>query len=54
MTLAEVAALGPLLQVAAIVQPLGAVAKAPLQPTGALIELSDKHEQFVSLGVNAS
>ncbi len=47
-------ALGALLLVAAIVQPFGAAAEAPLQPTGALVELSNEHEKFVSLSIDTS
>ncbi len=41
-------------QVATIMQPLGTVYEAPLQPAGAFVELANQHQQFVGLGIDAS
>src|SRR5690606_16305606 len=39
--------------VATIVQPLGAVLEAPLEPSGALIEAAHQHQEIMGRGVDA-
>jgi hypothetical protein len=40
-------------EIAAPVQPAGAVGEAPLKPSGSLVEFPDENEQIISFGIDA-